>query len=284
MLLSHSPQIAVITETWLSPLIPDDCIIPPGYLVHRWDRDSRGGGVAILVKSPITTERIDCSLSETVWCKIFVEKVVFIVGAIYRPPGTTPDFLDQLNSFLCKFQNGNTRLILTGDFNLPHINWESVTPGHIDTLSGDKMLEIMFSHNLTQIVKENTRVTANSETLLDLVFLSRRVTHSTLSVEEGISDHKLITVDIQLDAKPQKRPFIPVQIKNFARADDTSILDYLELSLHEFELASVSESVEELWQRFKIIVKHCTDKFVPTRKKKTKQRSPWITQEIVHIK
>lgn len=189
--------------------------------------------MAILVKSPITTERIDCSLSETVWCKIFVEKVVFIVGAIYRPPGTTPDFLDQLNSFLCKFQNGNTRLILTGDFNLPHINWESVTPGHIDTLSGDKMLEIMFSHNLTQIVKENTRVTANSETLLDLVFLSRRVTHSTLSVEEGISDHKLITVNIQLDAKPQKRPFIPVQNKNFAQADDTSILDYLELSLHE---------------------------------------------------
>lgn len=142
----------------------------------------------------------------------------------------------------------------------------------------------MFSNNLTQIVKENTRVSAHSQTLLDLVFLSSRVTHSTLSVEERISDHKLIAVNIQLDTKPQKRPFIPVKVKNFARADDTSILDYLELSLGESELASASESVKELWQRFKSIVKHCTDKFVPTRTKKTKQRSPWITRDIIHIK
>ncbi|XP_070385775.1 uncharacterized protein [Dermacentor albipictus] len=41
-------------ETWLYRAISCDCIIPPGYTMFRWDRDSLGGGVAIIVTSSLT--------------------------------------------------------------------------------------------------------------------------------------------------------------------------------------------------------------------------------------
>lgn len=44
-------------------------------------------------------------------------------------------------------------------------------PGQVKTDSGEKILEIMFIHNLIQIVNEYTRITSSSRSVVDLVFL-----------------------------------------------------------------------------------------------------------------
>lgn len=51
LLLSRSPSVVIVTETWLNNDIPNDVVVPPGYRVFRWDRNSRGGGVAIVIKN-----------------------------------------------------------------------------------------------------------------------------------------------------------------------------------------------------------------------------------------
>lgn len=38
------------TETWLSPGIGDDKIVPPACSIFRKDKKGRGGGVALLMK------------------------------------------------------------------------------------------------------------------------------------------------------------------------------------------------------------------------------------------
>lgn len=73
-------------------------------------------------------------------------------------------------------------------------------------------------------------------------------------------------------------------IKDYGRADDTTILDFLEMSLGEFENESKHESVQQLWKRFKEIIRYCSDSFIPTRVKKTKRRNPWISRKIIHMK
>lgn len=53
MLVNYDPDVVTITETWLRSEIQDNEIIPPGYKIVRRDRQSRGGGVAIIVKENI---------------------------------------------------------------------------------------------------------------------------------------------------------------------------------------------------------------------------------------
>lgn len=156
-------------------------------------------------------------------------------------------------------------------------------PGHVEIGSGEKMLEIMFAHNLTQIVREYTRMTSSSRSVLDLVFLSNKLCNYNICVDEGISDHRLVSVTIPLSVS-RARTYKTVQVKDYTNADDTSILDMLGYSFGHFEHASERQTVDELWQRFKDIIKYCIDKFVPSRVKQTKKRNPWITRDIIHKK
>lgn len=152
--------------------------------------------MALIIKNNVAAITAHCHLPETVWCKVNYANYTHLIGAVYRPPGSPPEFLEELNMFLCDHVNENTRLIMAGDFNLPHINWASFSTGHVETCSSDGLLELMFSHNLTQIVKDCTRITPTSQALLDLVFISSKVTDYAVSVEDGISDHKMVVVDV----------------------------------------------------------------------------------------
>ena len=43
----NSISAICITETWLSPNVPDSCVAIPGYNLFRKDRITTGGGVCI---------------------------------------------------------------------------------------------------------------------------------------------------------------------------------------------------------------------------------------------
>lgn len=85
-----------------------------------------------------------------------------------------------------------------------------------------------------------------------------------LSLHEGISDHKLvlITCNVVSSMAASKRPV--VYVHNFKNADDVDILDYLESSLSSFDDA---KDVDDLWYRFKDIINHCLERFVPKTEK-----------------
>lgn len=284
LLLSRSPPVVIVTETWINNDIPNDVVVPPGYRVFRWDRNSRGGGVAIVIKKCISAVPINCNLSESVWCKFTYANTNYLIGAVYRPPATSPEFLEDLQTFLNSNVNKTTKLVLAGDFNLPNIDWISLSAGNKDATSSEKLFEIMISHNLTQIVQQATRVTSGSQSLLDLVFLSGTMEDFSVTVEDGISDHKLISVEILCGTKPGKRPFVRVPVSDYGRADDTSILDFLETAFDDFKQASDSEPVDCLWQKLKSIINSCIERFVPIRLKKTRKTNPWITRDVIHTK
>lgn len=53
---------------------------------------------------------------------------------------------------------------------------------------------------------------------------------------------------------------MPVKIKDYARADDTSILDFLEIQFDTLKSTTGLKIVEESWQEFKCVISHCIDK------------------------
>lgn len=110
-------------------------------------------------------------------------------------------------------------------------DWISLSTGNKDAASSEKLFEIVINHNLNQVDQQDTRVTSQSQSLLDLVFLSGAMDVFSVTVEEGISDHKLISVEILCGTKRRKQPFVRVPVSDYGWADDTSILDFWKLHL-----------------------------------------------------
>ena len=82
----HQPQIVAIQETKIdssistSELFPETC----PYNVYRKDRNSKGGGVMLLIHKDISHMPTD---SESVWVKVFTNKTSHFVASWYQPPG-----------------------------------------------------------------------------------------------------------------------------------------------------------------------------------------------------
>ena len=84
-----NPDFIAITGTWLHNNIDDNELLPNSYNIHRKDRESRGGGVLLAVKSNISCfrrhdlEESDCEL---LWGKIpFKDSSSYFDGVFCRP-------------------------------------------------------------------------------------------------------------------------------------------------------------------------------------------------------
>lgn len=86
-----SPEVLVLTKTWLSPKIPNNDISIDEYNIFRCDRRYKGGGVLIYVKDCLTVHEItpcsDLKKYEYIVLDLCFgrDMHVTIVG-MYRPP------------------------------------------------------------------------------------------------------------------------------------------------------------------------------------------------------
>lgn len=271
LLISYDPHICVITETWLHDDINDDEIVPPGYHLYRRDRGARGGGVAVVTKEYVdVTVCEQIAAHESLLLKLCLFGVNFFLCAVYRAPDADDFFLDRLYDHLQGF--GGRNVVITGDFNLPSIHWSSLNYGI--SRSADAVLDMMFYLNLEQRVREFTRGTA----ILDLLFTTEFFHSSEVSVEEGISDHKLVFLR-WLSQNHTRQKKIQRVVKDFSRADDVTIIDYLDI-----QFDNVVNNVEISWKKFCGAIKFCVNNYVPSRNLRSRRFTPWITRDIIHTK
>lgn len=75
-------------------------------------------------------------------------------------------------------------------------------------------------------------------------------------------------------------------LRDSDRANDAAIMTYLAHEYSEFyEFCYVERhSIDKVGLKFKSVVAHCVESFVPTVRKRTKKHNLWITREIIHIK
>lgn len=278
IILGYNPHIVVLTETWLHSGIDDEDVFPPSYSVFRRDRSTRGGGVAVLVKQNLSATLLcQADSIETISLKISYYEHSFLLFAVYRAPGSPPQFLCDLREHVSSFVH--KKLFLVGDFNLPGVNWEHCSSSGEFSTHVNYMREIILCHNLHQVVNLPTRVHGSSSSMLDLVFVSKTIENFSVSIEHGMSDHRMVYYSCHLKKCTAKKAKT-VQVKDFTRARDESVLDYLDLHLSNFH----GSNVVELWDKFKKICTYCIENFVPTKTKKTGNENPWITREVIHLK
>lgn len=270
----NKPAVITLSETWLNSNVHDDEIGLDGYNVYRADRGSRGGGVATYVSANLSSELIIANESpvhfECLFVRIcFHQSKRLIIGNIYRPPNSlsesTNNILSTINSLNC-----SDEIIVLGDFNR---NW-------LDR-SSLKERNQFESLNLTQLIREPTRVEGNSRSLLDWIL----VTHPDRIVDSGVlsdcfSDHSVIfcTWKIRLPRLPPK--IIKVrQLKNMN--NDAFIQDLLCINWNRMDLIPY---VDDAWNFFYTEVLKVIDNHAPWALVKVKGRHlPWITGDLIFL-
>lgn len=280
LFLEHDPDIAVLTETWLNSDIYDSEFLPKNYRVLRKDRDRRGGGVAIIYKDSLQVLRMpDVPVGESLFCKLYVENVRYILGVVYRPPSSPVTFLEGLEEYLHRYVKTEDKIILAGDFNLPDIDWYNFY-SQTSLQTNNTMLNIAFTFDLLQVVDDYTRIQNDSKAILDLFFVSGTIKNKvSCSVTSGISDHLAVVLTL-LNVPPTNTNRIQFH-PNFAMAHDEAILDALDLEYDAFRKSTCD--INTLWYRFKDIIFECMQRYVPKIAKKSYKYNPWITRETLQL-
>lgn len=89
---------------------------------------------------------------EVLLCKIMYEKVSLMVCALYRPPSTPLNMICEFDIFLIQHVNSTNNFIHLGGFNLPCIDWNTLTVSNLDHAHGEASVDLCFFNYLVQIV------------------------------------------------------------------------------------------------------------------------------------
>ena len=170
-----------LTDTWLADYVCDGEILRNDYVLNRKDQSKHGGGVLIAVKSCIPSSLVPSPPNLEVISVELGIKHDFVLCSVYIPPDSPAGFISSLVTYLNNLVSSYEYCIFVGDFNLPEINWSSLSG---PSLSFNTFCEFVFDCNLTQHVSRPTHMKGN---ILDLV-----LTSPTVTVENTLVNPKVL--------------------------------------------------------------------------------------------
>jgi len=262
----YRDSIVCLNETWLSES-RGDCgnLFGDSHHIFRLDRPNRlGGGSCIFVPADITCapscppiwnanfECISLDISPT-------KSHSFRLVLVYRPPDSRNP--QPLIETLTKLSDSCQSLLLFGDLNLPHVDWENSRLNLGASLSERALFDFFVSTGLEQHVLSATHRAGNC---LDVVFSSEENLLSQVSVIDPPikTDHSMIhSVTGFFGPPPGQSQTIP----NFRKADYLAM--ERDLCNVEWEgLFAECTSVHDCWDKFKSIIDTLVTAHVPDKK------------------
>ncbi len=194
---NNAPDILAINESKIDNQISNNEIHINGFnIIRNKNRNRFGGGVVLYVRQNISfSDRIDLIPAKSL-----------LISTWYRSPNSHMNIFDYWASFLAKCDNEDKELILIGDLNC---DVSKTTPDPHTC-----KLQFLCSLYQIELIKESTRVTPKSATLIDLILTNRPENISRSGVIHlGISDHSLVYA-VRKFTLPKGRQKIR-QVRNF---------------------------------------------------------------------
>ena len=189
----ESFDILSVNETRLDKQITDSIVNTNGYSIARYDRNRDGGGVAIFYRNCINVALRNNLIPEDLEA-ICVEVMQakskpILIATVYRPPNTSMDIFEKIGTLMQNLDQENKEVIILGDFNCDLLR-SSTTSNHTR-----KFLDLIEVFQFDQIITQRTRITQNSETLIDVALTNSPENIANSGVlHVGISDHSLIYI------------------------------------------------------------------------------------------
>ena len=238
-----------------------------GMAVLRKDRDTQpGGGCALYYNDAFAVEEVNdptlLNLPDSLFCYVRPNQSQrILLGVMYRPPSTNAERNTQFLSCLEQCTRlKHDGLLITGDFNLPHANFQVLLPEDSDTQTSN-FSRLVQSLQLTQHVNQPTRFDSNGCSILDLIF-----TDEPFSIPEvrhcpplGSSDHAVLHFELIYHTATPIRTGVPRL--NFRKADYDAI--NRELASTVSPPWSTFRDTNDHWSWLRSQIARLTDMYVP---------------------
>ena len=247
-----------------------------GYQILRADRLNRDRGGALMYihnDFPVTNfHNYDDSTCEAIICNI--DSLNTIVASVYRPPETDNESFRKVINFLQLHINSQTRnkhknILVTGDFNLPHLTWSDNPPTQYATTNNrectETLLSFMDQNFMSQYINKPTRV----NNILDLVITNDINLIKQVEVNDTeLSDHRMITIKSsfkQEDKPVPRKVFAPHTFRNLNlyKADYEKLSEHLE-TIQWDELQALCDPLD-FAELMRLIILQVTEFYAPAK-------------------
>ncbi|CAC5359114.1 unnamed protein product [Mytilus coruscus] len=280
---SVQPEIILGTETWLSSDILSSEFFPANdYTVYRKDRPPSNnnqsyGGVLIAISTQLLSNEIRelQTDSESIWAEINMTNArKLILGCYYRPPSDNGISLENLNISLNRINNNTkTTVMLGGDFNFGHIDWEvpCIIPGKPEIKLHTQLLDIINDHSLEQIVNKPTR----SDRILDLLLTNTpSIVNKTETMPPiGNADHDIFYSECNVSLKRNKKQ--PIKVLQYIKADWSKIRTDLGTLLCKIKEQFEESTSNILSNTFTEALTQSIEANIPPKIVTNKKKLPW---------
>ncbi|EYC23317.1 hypothetical protein Y032_0015g2585 [Ancylostoma ceylanicum] len=259
-------DVVIITETWLNgscdltPILGDLC---DDFNYVRCDRiQKKGGGVVILIKRYIAfeTKWLEAvpDAYEVLCCDLKLLRSTVRITGIYRTPSCNLSNTIKLSNVISDLSSLEGHHVVSGDFNLPDIDWSEGIPTSTTTIS-KHFIDMCQSCKLHQYVCTPTR----GGHILDLVLSNYKDSVKNINVNSpvGSSDHCSLSYTITASVDP---PTYRLR-RAYNKANYDSICQYLCL-LDWRTLLECYSCSNEKYEFFLSALQYCIENFVPIEK------------------
>ena len=279
ILLSQQPNIDIMCfcETFLNDQFTDAELSLENYELFRKDRKTNGGGLAIYIKTSLNcTLRDDLQVEgvEALFLEVKPEKQKpFLLAYTYRPPSSTQEWTVDFEQILDNLYTENKEIILLGDFNINLFDASN---------NVQNWLQIMDSVNLTQVVKDPTRVTPSSCTLIDHAYSNRAQNIKDVYVPcYAISDHYPVCLTHKLShCKDKELDHKTITYRAMKHFDQDQFL--LDLECQPWFLLNMYDDPNDAMDFFNKCFEKVLNNHAPKKTKRVKNelQPNWFTKEI----
>ena len=274
-----------LQETFLTENVLDTELEISGYRMLRLDRDvatgkKTGGGLVSYFGNQYKVEALpNWSISkphlEVCWLKLLLKDTrPTFVANVYRPPDGDIDLaIESLNDQLADIMGLNTAdIIIFGDLNID-MNKRSAK------LS--KYKSFLNSNLLHQIVKQPTRITNTSRTIIDHILTNNEDFYNqSMVVDPGLSDHAIVvTSRKRLKLKYQTSYFLG---RSYRKFNEEAF--YADVARIDWNILYESSDVNGAANLFTKLLVGIIDKHAPIKCIKCRSDQPkWVNSDFLSL-
>ena len=286
ILINSQIEILTISETWLREAHPTKSLDINGYTAFRQDRQgltskTKGGGLITYVidkwaDNTVQLKNLNTCTGdiEAQWLKITrPNSRNLVICNLYRPPaGDLSKCTTYMSNCLTRINMHKQNIFILGDWNVNYKN--SLSPSY-------KKLTFFESRNhLKQIIKDTTRNTSTSKTLIDLIQTNAKFVSESGTLDSYLSDHQPIFVIIKKNrSQVDLKEFVGRSYKNL---NLESLLGKLNNS--DWQPLFAETNPEQAWDQLLSKLTTELDKVCPLKKSKIRDYLPdWINPQLREV-
>ena len=271
-------QVVFLTETKIDRTYPDSQFAQSGYHIFRNDRKKGGGGVMAYISGKLPSKRLVLSTKFTTIEPLVIQSKfgrhdVVIMG-IYRPPkpignnyyATLEKELHDLTSW-ASIQK--SLLVMTGDLNLDRLRPLS--------REGKILWDLEDVYGLTCLITRPTRITNNSQTLIDVILTNKPELFKDCGVcDIGISDHALI-YGLMKERNGLHESKV-LTVRNYKQLNEKQL--QMDLETAPWHVSSIFESIDDQYFYWHSLLNSIINDHVPLKKMRVRAVDvPYMTLE-----